>query len=76
MHEVRKTGMLEGVICLKPQTERTTYTVKEMAKVLGISMPTAYNLVNSQGFPKIRIGRKIIVPVEGLKEWIRKEAHA
>lgn len=76
MRKVRKTSVLKGVICLKPQAERTTYTVKEIAKVLGISMPTAYNLVNSQGFPMIRIGRKIIVPVESLNEWMRKKTHA
>lgn len=50
--------------------ERLTYTVAEVAKVLGISMPTAYDLTESEGFPVIRIGRKKLVPKKELEEWL------
>ena len=50
-------------------------TVKEMSEELGIGINTAYQLSNSKGFPVIRIGeRKKLIPVEGLKRWLLKQA--
>lgn len=47
-----------------------TLTVKEMAEALNVSMPTAYALVHRDGFPTIRMGRKILVNVAGLQRWL------
>jgi excisionase family DNA binding protein len=44
-------------------TDRLTMNVSEMAKQLNISRPTAYELTKRQGFPVIRIGKRVIVPV-------------
>lgn len=55
--------------------EKMVYSVKEAAKVLGVSEITMYELVNRTGFPAIRVGKRmgrIVIPVEGLKRWLEK----
>ncbi|MBR3999536.1 MAG: helix-turn-helix domain-containing protein, partial [Clostridia bacterium] len=42
------------------EKQKLTYTVLEMAEVLGISRPTAYELVKRKGFPAIRISDRRI----------------
>lgn len=49
-------------------------SVTEAALLLGVSRPTMYNLVNRDDFPKIRVGRRVIIPRQGLEEWMQKEA--
>ena len=51
---------------------KRTLTVKELQAELGIARATAYELVNSKGFPAFRIGKKILVNAEGLSEWMKK----
>jgi excisionase family DNA binding protein len=41
-------------------------TVEQVQKILGISRVKAYELVNTVGFPTIRLGRAIRVPREAL----------
>ena len=48
------------------------YTVNDIANVLKISRSKAYNLVNSNGFPAIKIGTTIRVPKEEFEKWINK----
>lgn len=55
------------------ENERKTYTVKELAVVLGISLANAYNLVKTEGFPRLMIGNKILIPREALDRWINRE---
>lgn len=50
--------------------KRFCITVKDVAEAFGISLPTAYNIVNREDFPKIRYGRKIIVPREAFEKWM------
>lgn len=50
--------------------EKLTITVKEMAELLGVGRPMAYALVNRSDFPVIRLGRKIVIPIEKLKQWM------
>ena len=44
-----------------------------VAKLLGISISSAYELMNEEGFPSVRIGKRLIVPKEKLQAWV--EAH-
>lgn len=44
--------------------------VVQMAAVLGISRAGAYELVHSEGFPALKIGSRIVVPKDKLREWI------
>jgi excisionase family DNA binding protein len=54
--------------------EKTTMTVKELAIQLGISIPKAYELIRSPSFPSIKIGSRIIVPIEEYKRWLKKSS--
>lgn len=54
--------------------EKLTYSIPEVAQVLGVSKPTAYNLANSKGFPILRIGKRKVVPAQGLQDWIKKNS--
>ena len=44
--------------------------VVQVAGVLGISRAGAYELVHSEGFPTLKIGSRIVVPKDRLREWI------
>ncbi len=53
---------------------QTTITVEKMATYLSISKTMAYELVHSRDFyPAFRIGRKILVNVDKLKQWIEEQ---
>lgn len=54
--------------------EKLAYNAKEAAATLGISLPTFYELSNRADFPCVRIGRRVIVPVDSLRAWLAKEA--
>ena len=65
---------MEGGIYMNSITsfEQLPVTLKadEVAAVLGISRANAYNLMRSEGFPTIHIGKRMIVPRDKLIEWI------
>lgn len=59
---------------LSPQG-KTTYNVKEVATLLNICLPAAYDLCNREDFPAIRITpRRIIIPADGLQRWLEEQA--
>ena len=47
--------------------DKETYTVEEVAELLGIGRSSAYTAVHTGEIPSIRIGRRLLVPVSGLK---------
>ena len=47
-----------------------TLTAPEVGEVLGISRAGAYELVHSASFPKVKIGKRILVPKDKLIEWL------
>ena len=47
-------------------------TVKELGKYLNVGSNRAYQLTHSEGFPVLRIGKKILIPRERLHEWINR----
>lgn len=47
-------------------------TAKEAAAMINVSMPTFYQLAASDGFPALRVGKKILVSVDGLKAWVNE----
>lgn len=50
--------------------EKTTMSVQELSAQMGISLPKAYELTKEPDFPVIRIGTRILIPVEAFKEWL------
>ena len=47
-------------------------TVKEFAKEYGIGTNKAYEMVNSKGFPVVKLGRKILVIKDRVDEFLYK----
>ena len=50
--------------------EKTTMSVQELSSQMGISLPKAYELVRTPRFPSIRIGTRILIPIEAFREWL------
>lgn len=53
---------------------KKVYSVKEVKEALGISQVTAYQLVHSVGFPSVRVGKRILIPVDKFEEWLSEQA--
>ncbi len=53
---------------------KPTMIVDEMAAAIGISRPKAEELVHSDGFPVVRIGSRIRMPVTELEKWLERQA--
>ncbi len=58
----------------KPKIEPAVYSVPEVAALLEINLPKAYELARQEGFPSIRIGRRIVVPKEAFHRWLEQAA--
>ena len=43
----------------------------DVAQVLGLSRANAYELMHSEGFPTLKIGKRMTVPKDKLIEWIQ-----
>ena len=56
------------------QMEKSTMSVQELSSRMGISLPKAYALVKEPGFPVIRIGTRILIPVDAYKAWLIKRS--
>ena len=42
----------------------------ELADLLGVSHSSVYELIQEPGFPSLRIGKRIVIPKEELRQWI------
>lgn len=54
----------------KQYAPKLAYSVQEMAEVLSIGKTAAYELVKRDGFPKVMIGTRIIIPITLLEAWL------
>ena len=43
---------------------------KQLADLLGVSDSSVYELIQEDDFPSLRIGKRIVVPKEELRNWI------
>ena len=43
-----------------------------VAKLLGISSSSGYELMHEKGFPVLRIGNRMVVPKERFRKWIEE----
>ena len=55
-----------------PQIEQLPFTLnaQQVADLLGIAKNSAYQLMHSEGFPTLHIGRRLVVPKEKLLQWM------
>lgn len=58
------------------KSEKLTLDAPELAKVLGICKPRAYELMKQKDFPSIQISeRRFVVPRAALDKWLLEQAN-
>ena len=50
--------------------EITMYTVSEVQQILRCSRTQIYKIVHASGFPKLLLGKKILVEKSALEKWL------
>lgn len=55
--------------------DRLVLTVEELAKELKIGRNGAYELVYRKDFPAFKVGKKILIPYEGLCSWVNAQCN-
>lgn len=55
-------------------SEKIALSVPEAAKMLGVTKVKVYELCGRQDFPAVHIGRRIIIPVQGLHDWLTEQS--
>lgn len=48
------------------------YDIDSLQELLPLGKNKLYELVHSKGFPKIVVGRKILIPKKAFDEWLEK----
>lgn len=57
-------------------SEKMLLTVQEAADLTGLCTITIYELARTQGFPAVRVGRRVLISRKGLDDWIAAQAGA
>lgn len=52
-----------------------TLNVRQLANYFGIGLNSAYELVKMQGFPALKLGKRIVVPIDLLENWIKSQTN-
>ena len=60
---------------LEVQENDKLLTVKDLGRYIPFGKNKLYKLVNSDDFPKITIGRTILIPKKNLDEWINSHLY-
>ena len=70
-----------GAYMSKSNTEATSFdelplvlNVSDVASIMAISKVSAYELVKSNGFPVVRVGRRIKIPKAAFVEWLNDQS--
>lgn len=61
---------------IRKTSDRVALSVTEAAAAIGVSRPTMYNLIATEDFPSYKIGGKVYVDADGLREWSARNAAA
>jgi len=54
--------------------EKLLLRPKKAFELLDIGRSTGYAMIASGELPSIRIGRAVRIPVDGLKDWVKRQA--
>ncbi len=55
--------------------EKINFTSKEACEAANVSAPTLRKWTRTPGFPVIRAGKKILIPIEPFKRWLEEQAN-
>ncbi len=59
-----------------PDQNKYAITVKEFAKSIDVCLATAYAMTEIPGFPLLRVGKKKLVLLRPLEDWLQQQAKA
>ena len=59
---------------MSERQEPFAVSTTEAARLLGVSRPTIYTLINRSDFPAFKVGTRTLVSVAGLERWIEAQA--
>jgi len=59
---------------MNSQAQKLVFNAKEVAAALDISLPKVYQIFKSEGFPAVKIGSRIVVPIDRLNAWLNEQA--
>lgn len=55
-------------------TDRLAFSITEAATAVGVSRPTLYQWMALPGFPVIRVGKVVRIPVRAFENWLERQA--
>lgn len=56
-------------------SNRLFYTVPELAEMIPLGKNSLYRLVNQRDFPKLIVGKKILIPADELEKYLANKLH-
>lgn len=59
---------------METKREPLAVSTTEAARLLGVSRPTVYQLLNRADFPSFRVGARVLISVAGLQSWVDQQA--
>ena len=59
---------------MEKQDQQIAISVEEMGRRINLSRDVAYKLARSEGFPAVRVGGRIVVPIRELENWLADQA--
>jgi excisionase family DNA binding protein len=62
-----------AAIALDDLDHRITLTIEETASLLGLGRTATYEAARRGQIPARRLGRRVVVPVPALLEWLRSD---
>ena len=62
--------VIEANHLIQNSNKKLTYTIREVAELLNISISQAYKLANDGTLPTIKFGKRILVSIEKLERMI------
>ena len=68
--ESGKKGGAAFLVETKTVSVPVVLNAKQVSEYLGISRQGAYNLMNSESFPTLRVGKRLLVSADRFLEWI------
>lgn len=57
-------------------TDRLAFSITEAATAVGVSRPTLYRWMSLPGFPVVRVGKVVRIPVRAFENWLDHQAGA
>jgi len=59
---------------IEKNENKLVYTVADLQNILPLGKNSLYKLIQRNDFPKIRCGRKILIPIESFTKWLLENA--